>query len=205
MQRGPNGTMRVTPWAALRWPLARSGLPARSGSNDVTGERDSIRGTAFGVARPLGCFEYKVEPGLTGTQSPTGAAPIMSNKTPLTLDTLRTVRADDGLICYEAFHLPRELAAEQLQVTVNELKKSLKNLGVGRWPYRKIASLQALQHDLDQQIHAFRAFGSADGPAMSHVQDLQGAHFITQICRAGYACQNIARHCQDCGGPECSP
>ncbi|GFH27979.1 hypothetical protein HaLaN_26383, partial [Haematococcus lacustris] len=25
----------------------------------------------------------------------------MSNKTPLTLDTLRTVRADDGLICYE--------------------------------------------------------------------------------------------------------
>ncbi|KAL6746462.1 hypothetical protein V8C86DRAFT_3034682 [Haematococcus lacustris] len=89
----------------------------------------------------------------------------MSNKTPLTLDTLRT-----------AFHLPRELAAEQLQVTVNELKKSLKNLGVGRWPYRKIASLQALQHDLDQQIHAFRAFGSADGPAMSHVQDLQDMH-----------------------------
>jgi hypothetical protein len=49
---------------------------------------------------------------------------------------LTIAKAENGAgLCgrFAAFHLPREQAAEYLHVTVNELKKALKQLGVARW------------------------------------------------------------------------
>eukprot|EP00197_Chlamydomonas_leiostraca_P015311 CAMPEP_0202860426 /NCGR_PEP_ID=MMETSP1391-20130828/2131_1 /ASSEMBLY_ACC=CAM_ASM_000867 /TAXON_ID=1034604 /ORGANISM="Chlamydomonas leiostraca, Strain SAG 11-49" /LENGTH=639 /DNA_ID=CAMNT_0049539585 /DNA_START=145 /DNA_END=2064 /DNA_ORIENTATION=- len=78
----------------------------------------------------------------------------------LTLDNLRT-----------AFHLPREQAAATLGVTLNELKKALKVLKIERWPFRKLASLDALRQDLEEQLGVLEGLPGDNQSTIARIKD----------------------------------
>ena len=46
------------------------------------------------------------------------------------------------------FHLPIDRAAKQLNVGLSVLKKQFREVGIQRWPYRKLKSLQKMISDL---------------------------------------------------------
>ncbi|KAJ9508718.1 hypothetical protein QJQ45_028010 [Haematococcus lacustris] len=49
------------------------------------------------------------------------------------------------------YHLPREQAAEELHISLAHLKRTCQQLGVVRWPYRKLDSLYQLRSYLEKQ------------------------------------------------------
>lgn len=52
------------------------------------------------------------------------------------------------LRCMQLFPLPRSQAAAHLQMSDNCLKRLCRKFGISRWPYRKLASLDALAQTL---------------------------------------------------------
>ena len=46
------------------------------------------------------------------------------------------------------FYMPIEQAAMELDMGVTSLKKRCRKVGIGRWPYRKLMSLQTLINDV---------------------------------------------------------
>ena len=49
----------------------------------------------------------------------------------------------------QLFHLPMNMAAQHLGSSVSFLKKRCRTLGVARWPFRKIRSLNKLADTLE--------------------------------------------------------
>ncbi|KAL6745684.1 hypothetical protein V8C86DRAFT_1693975 [Haematococcus lacustris] len=48
------------------------------------------------------------------------------------------------------YHLSREQAAEELHISLAQLKRTCQQLGVVRWPYRKLDSLYQLRSHLEK-------------------------------------------------------
>ena len=46
---------------------------------------------------------------------------------------------------HQFFHLPSAEAADKLGMSNNHLKRMCRRLGLERWPYRKVASLESLR------------------------------------------------------------
>ncbi|GFH29692.1 RWP-RK domain-containing transcription factor, partial [Haematococcus lacustris] len=54
----------------------------------------------------------------------------------------------------EVYHLPIHEAAQQLSVGVTVLKKYCRRFKVGRWPFRKLQSLDKLIRSVEEQAAA---------------------------------------------------
>ncbi|GFH25006.1 RWP-RK domain-containing protein, partial [Haematococcus lacustris] len=51
----------------------------------------------------------------------------------------------------QVFHLPREHAAKELNISMAKLKQLCQEHGIGRWPHRIIASLNQMRASLMEQ------------------------------------------------------
>ena len=45
------------------------------------------------------------------------------------------------------FHMPMHQAAEHLNISLTGIKRKCREVGIQRWPYRKLISLQKLIND----------------------------------------------------------
>lgn len=51
------------------------------------------------------------------------------------------------------FHLPIEAASQKLCTSTTQLKKRCRALGIARWPYRKMQSLESLKPSVPAACH----------------------------------------------------
>ncbi|PWA55162.1 cytochrome P450 [Artemisia annua] len=58
------------------------------------------------------------------------------------------------------FNMPIDRAAKQLKVGLTVLKKQCRDLGIQRWPYRKIISLEKLINDCQEQVELYEENGN---------------------------------------------
>ncbi|KAL6781484.1 hypothetical protein ACKKBG_A11345 [Auxenochlorella protothecoides x Auxenochlorella symbiontica] len=65
------------------------------------------------------------------------------------------------------FHLPADKACQQLGISLTVLKRVCRRVGVDRWPYRRVKSLERIFHSLNE--------GPGSGAARDAVQPLSGA------------------------------
>ena len=59
------------------------------------------------------------------------------------------------------FHMPIDQAAKKLKVGLTVLKKQCRDVGIQRWPYRKIISLEKLINDFQVRISMIVTSGLA--------------------------------------------
>jgi hypothetical protein len=75
----------------------------------------------------------------------------------------------------EVFHLPISEAATKLGMGVTVLKKQCRKIGIPRWPYRKLASIEKLIHSVEKVPTCFL---SAWRQQITCLQSFRGIHGI---------------------------
>lgn len=72
----------------------------------------------------------------------------------------------------EVFHLPISEAASKLGMGVTVLKKQCRKIGIPRWPYRKLASIEKLIQSVEKVILAFPIIVTAGSEAPSTLHSI---------------------------------
>uniref|UniRef100_A0ACD5ZUT0 Uncharacterized protein n=1 Tax=Avena sativa TaxID=4498 RepID=A0ACD5ZUT0_AVESA len=84
---------------------------------------------------------------------PAAAAPVVPMKT----DRVRSEKALTFELVSQYFYLPIMQAARELKVGLTALKKRCRELGIPRWPHRKMKSLRALINNVEALQEAGKA------------------------------------------------
>uniref|UniRef100_A0ACD5V959 Uncharacterized protein n=1 Tax=Avena sativa TaxID=4498 RepID=A0ACD5V959_AVESA len=84
--------------------------------------------------------------------APPAAAPV-----PMTTDRVRSEKVLTFELVSQYFYLPITQAARELKVGLTALKKRCRELGIPRWPHRKMKSLQALISNVEVLQEAGKA------------------------------------------------
>ncbi len=53
----------------------------------------------------------------------------------------------------QLFHLPSSCAAKELGISSTMLKKLCRHHSIGRWPYRKVRSLEILKEAIERDVN----------------------------------------------------
>lgn len=149
---------------ALQPKVDDSASIERSGGGRGRGARSGGRGGRGGRTKPkkskLGLSERYRREG-NATRATAGCA--FSGKRQTSEDVAARLPLD-MLECF--YHVPLNVAAQELHVSLTMLKKLCRAYGVKRWPHRQVSSLDKTIVRLEEKI-ASRTDGGRDAPSLS--------------------------------------
>jgi len=118
---------------------ARQPLPQTEHLTGTSVRRRMPAAKSETAAYSAGRWAVSLNPKVEDARASTFVVPVYLNQT-----DSRRVGLDD---LRPHFHLPLKEAAEKLDLTLTVMKRTVRSLGYGKWPYRLLASVQ---HCLDQ-------------------------------------------------------